>query len=691
MGDYYGNKYQRSWRPVSIADVNRYSVPWVRRREAEDKLDEMCFEHQLASASCALGHKVKEAELKRPPQRAPLHTQYPAFPAARACAGLSALTEYNDQAGPSRAWLNLAVQHIEPLAPELDPQALQRTVSYVTESVGDRVCRDHLLLFEGMQAVESYRLFAAAMLDLTFPRLRDVILAACTLGDLLFGLLERPKIRNRLHPLTVRIFAALGPVVADYERAIRDCKAEELPKHGGKLAKEMTEALLPFLPLKSDQQAPQMPQPFAGMSDPLLREMMKHMQRVPLRRQDPQPPSEDAFSQRLQGHDQVMPPAIDEGSGWGLAPPDEMQDPNRLPLPGSGVEMSEAAKQMMQALQQAQETLHKATSGSTWDDPRVDKVAEAIRRSLFRAGTVEAELHTRRRRVQAYGCDRNGSINEEALSRCRDKRALGRIRQGARPIEKKLSRFSWFGEREDVMVDRFQLRGQIDPRRLHRFAISELVNRRWQRHNVTDYRGRPVVVIAKDGSSSNTFETTFAGQILTMAFLRTQPMAKIRLVAADYSSVPAGPLVRWLHHPKKTPGRSCLQAADAVASLPPKGQGGNEDVLSVSHIMRETLDAIGARQTVIVINITDGKFNSPIDQVRSMVKKLKEDYDLTYSFVVLGPTKIDVPQADYTVYVPENELRDPEQIAERIARHINELVVSRRGQDGRKKRRKYYG
>jgi hypothetical protein len=195
-----------------------------------------------------------------------------------------------------------------------------------------------------------------------------------------------------------------------------------------------------------------------------------------------------------------------------------------------------------------------------------------------------------------------------------------------------------------------------------------------------------VVVLAKDGSSSNSLETTFAGQILTAAFLRIERIARIQVIAADYSSGPDGsPLVRWLYHPQKTPGLIPSRAVDAVASLPPKGQGGNKDVLSVSHILRETLAAVDRKQSIIVINITDGIFNSPVDHVRAMVKKLKADHNLIYSFVVLGERKIDIPEADHTMRIPQSELSDSKQIAERIARHVNTLVLAQRNK-GRKYR-----
>ncbi len=235
-------------------------------------------------------------------------------------------------------------------------------------------------------------------------------------------------------------------------------------------------------------------------------------------------------------------------------------------------------------------------------------------------------------------------------------------------------------------MERYQNRGNLDHSRLYKLGTSQLINRRWNEEDVNDYHGRPLVVITKDGSSSNTVETTFAGQILTAAFLRTRHMARIDIIAADYSSDRSGPLVQWLYHPGKIRYAGLYDAAALVASLAPKGQGGNNDVLSISYILQESLDVRKREQFIHVINVTDGKFNSPISEVKSMVKKLREDYGLTYSFIVLGGFKVDVPEADYTISIPATELAKPVSIAERIAQHVNQLVCNKRA-----KRRFFYG
>jgi hypothetical protein len=612
----------------------------------------------------------------------------------------------------------------------LDPNAVVQTSRYVAEAVVNRLCIDQLYSIEGLGSVESYRLFAAAMIDLRFTRLKDVILGACTLGDLILGLISRKQIRQRLHPLTCRILEAIAPACKRYQVDSACCTDEELPTLGANLAKDLMEALVPFMPLKQIQKPGNIP-PKPGRAQ-------GYQKRVPIRKTTQINPDQNTLSLPLAGTEDMVPPSIDEPGQWQLKPPTNKAKPGKITcencgmqnplhnkfcikcehqikkdiIPSSGEDSDtqgtsqtgqdddQTDKRLLPAghksqeearalliIQQAVRTIAQATARSQWDDPRVDQVAEALRNTLFLPGVIEEQLTTQRHRVKAIGSEREGVIHEEALSRCRDKQALRHLNQGAAPIEKKLRGFKWFGQRQKTLVYRLQDRGSLDPRRLYRFSTSPLLRRRWRRRNVTDYKGWPLVILAKDGSSSNTVHTTFAGKILAAAFLRIQKLARIRLFAADYSSDGRGLLVRWLYNPKKTPGRNSHLAAEVVASLPLKGQGGNEDVLSISHILKEVLDFHHSnRQTVIVINVTDGKFNSPIDQFRSMIRKLHADHKLTYSLVILGDTPVDVQEADHIVRVPSTELQDPHQIAERIAKHVNALVRNLRS-----KGRSHYG
>ncbi|KPK43381.1 MAG: hypothetical protein AMK72_13395 [Planctomycetes bacterium SM23_25] len=673
MAAYYGTRsYQVLWRPVTIADAYRPSAPWGRRLEAEDRLDQRTFDHQMRAAGASLGRTAREAELKAHPQRAPLYTQFPAYPAARACIGLTALLEYQAHAVERLALLSDAVcQEAQRQRPPLDGPALAKTVGFVNEAVSMRLALDHLTRFETLLACESYRLFAGAMLDLRLPHLRDVIVSGVLLGDLVQPLAETRG--HRLHPLTRRILLALAPACRQHEERLAEAVAADLPPMGRRLAERLFRALWPFLPLASQRKAP--PQPAAKPPGADRRSVSLQERRVGLRVRRPEVPAEEALSLPLHGADELAPPAIDEGAHRHPVRDDDAQAQGRLAPPG---QVSDKQRSAQALINRAEKSLARATATESWQDPRVDQVAAAARQALFRPGVVEGQILRRRWRVRAIGSGREGLIEEEVLLRCRDADALRRVRDGAAPIEKKLRGLRWFGQRRDVHLGRLLTRGALDRRRLCRLGISPLIRRRWTIGDMTDYRGCPVVVLAKDGSSSNTHATTFAGQILAAAFLRVAPLARIRVVAADYASG-AGPLVRWLYHPRKTPVARLLEAADAVAALPPKGQGRNEDILSISYILTETVAALDAGDTVHVINVTDGKFNDDIGAIRSMVRDLHRRRGLTYSLVVLGGAPAELPEADHLVRVPESELGDPHCIAERIARHVHQLVIRRRG------------
>ncbi|MGD2111497.1 MAG: hypothetical protein PVI86_19140, partial [Phycisphaerae bacterium] len=366
---------------MSIADANRYSVSWSRRNEARDRLDDLSFECQKCAAESALGRRITDADLKTRPQRGPLHTQYPAFPAARACLGLSAISEFKAHAGRVNVLLQAAVRLSPDTVSGLDPNSVAQASSYVLEAVANRLCIDQLYKLEGLGVVESYRLFAAAMIDLRFSQLKDLILAAATLGDLVFGLVERERIRRRLHPLACRILDATAQPCREYEAAITASGPEQLPVIGAEFAKALMSALVPFLPLKQVRKPEQPP-----LSDRNMRELLQDMggpRRVPIRESRQTAPTEEVLSQPLAGADDPVPPSIDQPTPWRLGPAvkeneasqkenaaeaeasDTQQgldeEHGRLDPPGP---MSPAEAGLQAALQRATRVVAQATGGS---------------------------------------------------------------------------------------------------------------------------------------------------------------------------------------------------------------------------------------------------------------------------------------------------------------------------------------
>lgn len=683
--------YQKSWRPVSMADVNRDSVPWSRRMQAEQIFLEKTLEHQLAAAASALSRRVKESDCRAKPQKAPLYTQYPDYPAARACIGLTAIAEFNSycDAAIGKQWLPALTQLRELSRYDLDQAAFEQTARHVAEAVDNRVCIDHLMRFQHMSVVEAYRLFATAMLDLRFDRLRDLIFAACILGDLVYTLISRVEIREKLHPLTVKILTSLAPVCRRYEENIAECSPDQLPWEGEVLAQELMKALLPFLPAPPKVASPSPPRP--QLSPEQRRQLRRNVKKVSMTR--PGNPLENLKDISVRGLDEVLPPSIvDENRLQRVM--HSLKEENKISTPNIS---QQSAPEIQSLLSSTSATLKQATDHGEWGDPRAqithrgkwgdpraDEISNEIRRSLFKPGLVEQKLEITARKTKLFGCDQEGFVNEKVLARSNNVQVVEKIKNSAAAIEKQLKRFKWFGQKDKKTMQRYRYRGSLDPHRLCNLATSSLICRRWNNERVRDYHGRPLVVLAKDGSSSNTANTTFAGQILTAAFLRTRHLARIDVLAADYSSGNRhSPLVQWLYHPVKTSHSGPYGTVAPIASLAVKGQGGNFDVVSISYILQEALKVRKPKQFVHVINITDGKFNNTVAEVRSMVQELREDHELTYSFVILGDFKVDIPEADFVITVPASELTKPLSIAERIAKHINSLVNIRRYKKGR--------
>jgi hypothetical protein len=92
-----------------------------------------------------------------------------------------------------------------------------------------------------------------------------------------------------------------------------------------------------------------------------------------------------------------------------------------------------------------------------------------------------------------------------------------------------------------------------------------------------DPRGRPVLVIACDGSGSLNDDQMKMLKLLTTGYLESTAKRNIQVLAGLYHSGHirkgvSGPLVQWIHHPQKTPATSGRDSVRALVSLPDTGR-----------------------------------------------------------------------------------------------------------------------
>ncbi len=268
-----------------------------------------------------------------------------------------------------------------------------------------------------MTVVEAYRLFTVAMLDFRFDRLRDVIFAACILGDLVYALICREEIRERIHPLTHKILTSLAPACRKYEKNLVDITAAELLNHSDILARELMEALLDFLP-EVQRKQPTIPQDRPPIKVQHLKRKLLDSRRVPITKRKPISQADKSIP--LKGLDEVFPPSVDDEERLIRTVPqnnkdDKVSNPKAVPRP---------VPEVQQLLAVTNETLKKVAGKGHWGDPRVDEVSNEIRRSLFKPGVVEQEIDKTRRKTWLFGCEREGYIHEKILPRSKNSQAV---------------------------------------------------------------------------------------------------------------------------------------------------------------------------------------------------------------------------------------------------------------------------
>lgn len=128
-----------------------------------------------------------------------------------------------------------------------------------------------------------------------------------------------------------------------------------------------------------------------------------------------------------------------------------------------------------------------------------------------------------------------------------------------------------------------------------------------------DKRGRPVLLIACDGSGSLNRDQMAMLKNMACAWLMATAKSRIEILAAlfhsgEYRKNRSGPLVQWMYHPQKTPAISRKDAARTLVSLPDNGTGAQSDALSLAFMLEEARK-IAKGRTIYLVLITDCAWN----------------------------------------------------------------------------------
>lgn len=695
-----GTRKRRSkheWAGVSMADANKPNAEYYVRQQARRMLDMNFRDIRRAAAALAGDPLDASYQPQAAPQLSALYTAYPPALGSYAAIGHTGFLEYRSRVDQATVPLlmdrYLAGEEAWKGTEKLDQDIYRKMAGIVAAKLHTRVLLEELSRYNELAAIEYYRLFLASQQELRFrsvPRILDSLL--------LFGDVLPDWHTMDLHPMTRSLLEDLSEACSPYELRVGETKSAGLNDLGLEWSIAVLRSLHPYLPERPQGKPEQEEEsPFPPDINPALR---RHLELERMRRRFGNP--KDAPDQRtpdgVPPMDGKAPPSLfdPESPEQQLADaiaqtdPDAPQDKPAAPDSGQGLD-----EQVRKDIGEFQAAIGQAgNQTSNWEDMRSDKVEAAVRAAGFDAGPMEgspAEGHEVE--VPVGDAEGGGEIFDRAVELSEDTQACDKLRRQAEPVAKQL-RKNLYPNREQVPeTERFQSSGpSFDPARLALAGVSDAVYKRYRVHERADRRGRPVLLIACDGSGSLSHDQMQMTKLLGAGWLLSTARTRIQVMAGLYHSghVRPGqshPLVQWMYHPEKTPTTSRNEAVRALPTLPETGTGVQSDALSIRFMVDEAR-RVGRNSTIYLILISDTAWNECLhlgksghEEVTACLKSLQEELDDRFHVTLVAVGQRGVKGFDQVVdkviSVPAGGLGDPAKVAQEIGSYVATCIRER--------------
>jgi hypothetical protein len=654
--------HAKSWVANDIGNAFKRSAP-TRIRLAAQR--EFYDEVRRVQWTVARASGVTRAEF-RPRTKAQLGPCYvTGYPSARVAAyaacghtgflELKAWTPH--RALPPRLTAYTAAM-LDGADPRFDADGFKHLVGLVADAVENRILVEELSRMPELRAVEVFRLFAASQQTLRFDTVAEIVDAVVLYGDV-----QPHWDRLALHPMTAMVLADLTKSSRPFLPVISAVAPDGLFDLGEAWVKALCKTMLPYLPPAPSVQA-------------------ERPERGRERR--------DQFIGKTDGAEVTQP---DCPQPVNLPRPPQLYHPGatKAPvrsrslldlLPG-GPEMQKALEDLRRAALEASGRTH------SWEDLRSDLLQEILRERGFRSGPLEGDVSAGHV-VDVYisGKPMTGEITDRVLGLPSDPASYDALDRESHPLMLMLRKMLYPSVSDHPRVLRVRPSGSLDTQRMGLAAVTDTVFKRHDCEPVPDRRGRAVLLVATDASSSLSREEWQMSRLLTAAWLNATIGTRVHVLAGVYhsgSTDPASnhPLVQWIYHPTKSSVRR-IDAARPLMSLPPHGTGCQSDALSLFFMLDEARRiARGARVYLIVIS--DCKWNrsfhggpSGEDEMVEFFRQAREELRarLHTTLVRVGAWKVGAVAScvDHVVQVPSAALKDPQTVAQSISAYIAERM-----------------
>ncbi len=572
------------------------------------------------------------------------------------------------------------------------PKALLALIKHATEALATRAVLEEASRHPELACVEYYRLFQASQASLKFPYLKDCIDAVVLFGDVL------PDLDTvSLHPMTRQILDRITRRCQIFLLRLPHTEASDLRQFFGAWARDLVQALLPYLPSAKPkpEPAPKSPRP-DGFDIPERRPATTEYQygdddghndpdRLPPL-DAPQPPilttepDPADFLRNLLNPPSPADPSIGQDGG--------------APQPGEAA--STAEDDVKKALDDLNTTGTKATEETTkYGDKREDLIERDLALKPFTEGPIE-DTATEGRIVEFEMGDSTvgGQLNDRAVALSDDITKVNQLESESAVIASVLRAMLYPSEESRMSMEFIHTSGSLDPKRLAIAEICEAAYRRFPVHKEPSPNGRALLLIAADGSGSLSRLQMRMCKLLMSSWLRSASHTSVDVMAALYhsdceQSLSGAPLVQWVHHPRKTPVFNPGEALRAVASLPDRGTGAQSDALSLKFMLDEAVQVAKGSRVYLTL-ISDCAWNkcfhesekSPEEEVASVLGGFRADMGdrLHITLVALdGQNQEKVKDVvDKIVMVTGEALASPDDVARQIGQYVASCIRERR-------------
>ena len=605
---YRGHRTKTSWKGVGPGNAFNSNLDYRERLQAQRIFYTMCKQTQKFAARLALGELPKEFKPAVQPQIGPCYTNYPSGIAVYAAIGLTAFLEFKHWAGDRSLSVHLK-EYLENPAERDDvrvDEAIYKTLAQtVTEKVQTRLLLTDLARYKELSSVEIYRLFGASQQDLRFESVSEILEAVILYGDIL------PDWKDlSLHYVTKLLFRKLENVSEIYFEFLSTAKSQELVVLGEEWVIEICRTLAPHLPPPREEEAAKNSSQMHRLQgeDEGLEPRYSNRNKLPEMNDHIPPLNEPKAPALFPPNNPIQQILSDMVSSMNMGADNASKDT-------VGKEF-EDVKAVAEVLKQFNEALSQSCGQRrNWEDIRSEIVERNLKNSSFSKGPIEGSPTDGHSVTVPLGGNQeaSGDIYDRPVELSDNETAYQNLVGEAEPITQSLKRILYPNVEQVAETQNICSGGTLDPSRIAMALFSESIFKRYIILEEPDKRGRPVLLIACDGSGSLDRDQMAMLKNMACGWLNATARSRVEVLAAlftsgEYRKNRSGPLVQWMYHPRKTPATGRKDAARALVSLPDNGTGGQSDALSLAFMLEEARKIARGRIIYLVL-ISDCAWN----------------------------------------------------------------------------------